>query len=136
MPLWVNDTGRGGGSAQESDAQHVPGIYAALREKARADWDSPEGWDPRWKRQQHAVTLGGGWQENAVYCGQPGVVCEHDPAPAEYRDRFARVWLAQFESGQPVGVTAKGMPAGMLPLSGRSDVVYRVGPDDIVTPRS
>lgn len=119
-------------ASERGDSVVVPGAYAALREQAQADWDNPEGWDPRWKRQQHAVSVGVGWYANAAYCGQPGVVCEHDPPPAEYRDRFDRVRLDQFEAGEPVTVPADDMPSGMLPPGDRARA-YRVGPDDTVT---
>ncbi|MDP7731510.1 hypothetical protein [Mycobacterium sp. TY813] len=119
---------RAGGRDRGSDgnAVVVPGVYSALRELAQADWDNPHDWDPRWKHAAHSGNPIGQW------CGTPGVVCEHDPPPVEYRDPCTRVRLEQFEAGEPVLMRAAAMPGGMLPPGDRG-AAYRVGPDDTVT---
>lgn len=123
MPRWVDDDDDD--SAEERGQQHVPGVYAALLQRARESYDSPERWDPRWKRLQHP---------DGGYCGSPDVVCEHDPPPPEYRHRPTRLRLDELEAGKPVTVSADEMPPGMA--LGEGARAYRVGSDDVVVPRS
>lgn len=106
----------------------VPGVYAALLQRARELYDDPRYWDPRWKRRQHSPT--------GEYCGQPGVVCEHDPPPAEVIRRGPGLLsrLDELEAGQPVTVAADEMPPGTALGDGAR--AYRVGSDDVVVPRS
>lgn len=105
----------------------VPGVYVALLQRARELYDSPACWDPRWKKAQHP---------DGGYCGGPGVVCEHDPPPGEYRRRGTGLLsrLDELEAGDPVTVAADQMPPGMV--LGDGVRAYRVGSDDVVVPAS
>lgn len=125
MPQWVDDDDD---SEEEHEQQHVPGVYAALLQQTRVLYDSPQRWDPRWKHLQHPHNPISQW------CGSPGVVCEHDPPPPEYRDQFTRLRLDELEAGQPVTVAADEMPPGTA--AGDGARAYRVGSDDVVVPRS
>ena len=83
---------RGGGGGPVGGIR-VAGIYRALLERERARSDDPHYWDPRWMRLHHS---------GGEYCTSPGVVCEHEPPPPQYRR--SSVLLAALEAGMPVVV--------------------------------
>ena len=70
------------------------------------------------------------------YCTSPGVVCEHEPPPPEYRR--SRHLPGALETGKPVTVASWDMPlAAMVPESWRREHrarSYRIGADDSITP--
>ena len=87
-----------------------------LRENAATYGIDPDrfAFMSRWMRRHHS---------GGEYCTSPGVVCEHEPPPPEYRR--SRHLPGALETGKPVTVASWDMPlAAMVPNPGGANIAH------------